>query len=101
MLSIIKPVKALYFNDRKILPFFATIIIKGITIEVNASDNGSGIDHVDFYVDDVLQATITEEPYRWLWDQKTPFKFRHEIKIIAYDGKQNSKEAGLQVWKFL
>lgn len=101
LVSIIKPVKALYFNDRKILPFFATIIIKGITIEVNASDNGSGIDHVDFYVDDILQATITEEPYRWLWDQKTPFKFRHEIKIIAYDGKQNSKEAGLQVWKFL
>jgi parallel beta-helix repeat protein len=101
MLTIIKPGKALYFNDRKIIPFFATVIIKGITIEVNASDNQSGINHVEFYIDDVLKATITEEPYSWLWDQKTPFKFRHEIKIIAYDGELNGKEVGLKVWKFL
>ncbi len=101
LISIIKPVKALYFNDRKIIPFFATVIIKGITIQVNTSDNGSGIDRVEFYVDGVLKATVMEEPFVWLWDQKTPFKFRHDVQIIVYDGEQNSKEAGIQVWKFL
>lgn len=97
---ITKPVKALYLNDKKLFPFFTTIIIKGITIEVNASDNQSGVGKVEVYIDGILKANLTAEPYTWLWDQKTPLKFRHEIKVVAYDESGNHAEAAVSVWKF-
>jgi parallel beta-helix repeat protein len=97
----IKPWKGLYFNDNKIMSLiFLTIIVKGITIAVNVSDNKTGIDHVEFYIDDTLKATVTAAPYEWLWDEKTPFQFRHQIKIVAYDGVGNAAEKLIRVWKF-
>jgi parallel beta-helix repeat protein len=100
VLAITKPEKAVYFNDKKIFPFFTTVIIRKITITVNASDNQSGVNRVEFYIDDTLQATVNATPYTWLWDLKTPLKFRHHIKAIAYDDAGNSAETTMDVWKF-
>jgi lysophospholipase L1-like esterase len=99
--TIIKPQKALYINDKMMLPFPTTVIIKSITIEVNATDNSSGVDHVEFYIDNFLKANLTSEMYAWKWDRRTPLKFNHQIKIVAYDKAGHSTEATMTVWKFL
>lgn len=96
-IDIIKPQKALYINNRMIIPFFATIIIGDIEIEVEASDE-SGINRVDFYVDNTLKETDTAAPYSWRWDEIAFFK--HSIKVVAYDNAGNYADAERNVWIF-
>jgi parallel beta-helix repeat protein len=100
VVAISKPGKALYINDKRICSFPVPIIIKGITITINASDNESGIDHVQILIDNVSAANLTSMPYTYLWDQKTPFKHRHTITAIAYDKVGLTAQTTLDVRKF-
>ena len=56
-------------------------------------------ENVEFYIDDVLKANITSEPYSWTWTDKT--FGRHTIKVVAYDDEGNSASDEIKVWKFL
>jgi hypothetical protein len=87
----------LYLKNRALRPFFSTVILRYITIEVNATDD-SGIDRVEFYIDDKNVGIDTAAPYNWTW--QTPAFFRHTIKIQSYDSFGNSAEKVLEVWKF-
>ena len=60
------------------------LIIGSIDVEVDATDD-TGIDKVEFYIDDETtpRHNATEEPYTWTWDERIFFK--HTIKVIAYD----------------
>jgi len=98
--EITKPIKGFYINNKKIFPLLInTIIIGSIEIEVNASDEISGIDRVEFYIDEELRKTDENEPYNWKWSSKEFFK--HTIKIVAFDKALNSVNSELVVWKFL
>jgi len=99
-IQIIKPEKALYINNKKILPFFTPFIIGNIEIEVNASDEQSEIDRVEFWIDDEYKGNDTTLTYNWTWDERTPFRFRHTIKVIAYDAVENNATDKKEVWKF-
>ena len=94
------PEKALYFNNKMIIPFFLPIIIGSVDVEVTASDP-DGIEKVEFFVDNEYKESDSDWPYRWSWNDHTPFNFRHTLKVVAYDnfGFQNSSE--LIVWKVL
>jgi hypothetical protein len=100
--EIAKPLKALYRNNERIIPFLIPRIIGLIDIEAYIpwgwGEPGSA-ERVEFYIDGALQATITTEPYNWTWTQKTIGK--HVIKVVAYgfDGDSASKE--IEVWKTL
>jgi len=59
---ITQPINALYIFNRPIVPFSIPIIIKGVTIEVDADDNESGIERVEFYIDGELQNNDTTAP---------------------------------------
>jgi len=84
--------KFLYIFDREIMPFFDTVIIGKITVEVDAGD---GIERVEFYIDDVLKFTDYDEPYLWLWDE---FAIgRHEIKVVACDIEGNLAQDKMNV----
>ena len=86
--------KYLYIFDREVMPFFNTIIIGKVTIEVDAGDE-DGIERVEFYVDDVLKYTDYDEPYSWLWNE---FSFgKYEIKAVAYDMEGNKAEDKINV----
>ncbi len=65
---------------------------------MNATDDDSGIDRVEFYVNNQLLGNDTTAPYSWLWNQ-TAF-FRQILTVKAFDkaGNYNSKE--IEVWKF-
>jgi hypothetical protein len=98
-LEITKPIKALYFRNREIFQLSGGILIIGkIDVDVTATDNDSGIDRVEFYVNNQPLGNDTTAPYSWLWNQ-TAF-FRQTLTVKAFDkaGNFNSKE--IEVWKF-
>ncbi len=100
VVEISKPGKALYFKDKLICSFPATVIIKSITITINTTDD-TGVDHVEVLIDGISKINLTNQPYTYLWEDRTPLKFRHDIKVIAYDDAGNNAEETMQVWKFL
>jgi hypothetical protein len=100
-LVITKPKNALYFLNREIMPLAnGTLIIGPIDVDVTATDNDSGIDRVEFYVNDqILQGSDTTAPYSWLWNKRALFRQTLIVKAFDKEGNVNSKE--IEVWKFL
>ncbi|UCD13585.1 MAG: VCBS repeat-containing protein [Thermoplasmatales archaeon] len=100
LVKIIKPENALYIRNKKILPLRKPLIIGYIDIEIEATDEHSGINQIEFYINNKLKSNCTEAPYSWRWDEHTPFRFRHTIKVIAYDNAGNNATKEMKVWKF-
>jgi hypothetical protein len=109
-IDIEKPLPGLYINDvsktpfiskilKLLLPNIKPIIIGPITIEVNITKNTSGVNRVEFYIDDVFQKSDSNEPYNFTWN-KTAF-FTHTIKVIAYDNAGTINIKTLRIRKFL
>lgn len=80
------------------VPFFPAIVIGRINIEVTAYDNESGLEKVEFYIDDDLRWEDFDKPYNWTWTDNVVF-FPYTITVAAYDyfGNQNTDE--IKVWK--
>ena len=96
-LKITKPINAIYFMDRELVPFLLPIILNEITIQANAYDNETGIERVEFYIDGNLKETVTELPYEYLWDEKITNK--HIIEVKAYDYAGNSVSQEIEIIK--
>ena len=96
---ITKPVSGIYFNNKLLFNSATTLIILDIDIEVDAFDDQSGIDRIEFYIDDVIKDTTSYPPYSLLWNERS-FK-RHTIKVIAFDKAGNSASDELSVIKIL
>ena len=89
----------LYRNNRKILEHEdETIIIGWINVKVNVDDAESGINKVEFYVDDELKETISTYPYNWMWDEH--ILLGHTLKTIVYDNAGNTATDEINVWIF-
>jgi len=66
VIELVKPEElCLYITNQKVTPFITTLIIGPIDIEVNASDDQSGIDRIEFYIDDEYKGFDKVEPYYW------------------------------------
>ena len=93
--EIITPGRGLYFRDRYILPRFIrlTQIIGKITVEVNATDNESGINRVEFFYGPLGRKHLgndTTEPYSILWKRdRLRLVHLHQLKVVAYDNAGN------------
>ena len=86
--DVLRPLPGIYvWNSQRLLPYAYPVVFGEMTVRVDASDSGSGIERVEFYrtyyPDTQLMATIEQNPYEWLWDERA-FGF-FKIKIIAYD----------------
>jgi len=90
----------LNFKDRIIFQchFLFIIIIGKTNIEVEASDEISGISKVEIYIDGELRYIDISEPYKWTWDEKS--FFRHRITVIGYDNAGNQEITEIKVRKF-
>ena len=100
-IKVLKPENGIYYKNKKIFPIKFPIIIGPIDIEFNVTlHEGYPIDHVEILIDGVSKQNYTTEPYIYHWDEKTPFRFRHTIKIIAHREYYNNRERELEVWKF-
>ena len=102
--KITSPIKGfLYVNfwdiiTRKIPIFIATIVVGRIEVTATATDSQSGVDRVEFYIDDELKATDTTAPYTWTWLEGLNF-YPYILKVKAYDGVGNQNSAPMKVWK--
>ncbi len=98
-LEITKPVNALYFFNTPIITLSGGILVIGsIEVEVVAADDESGVDRVEFYVNQQLLGNVTTAPYSWMWSQTAFFKQFLTVKAFDKEGNKASKE--LEVWKF-
>ena len=95
--KIVKPEKAIYFNNTRIIPFFIPVVIGSIDIVVNATDENSGVDHVEFYVDDRFKANDFTTPYSWTWSEGVFGMYT--IKVVAYDNAGNQATTEIKVWR--
>jgi uncharacterized repeat protein (TIGR02543 family) len=101
-IEITSPENAVYVLAQKILPFKMPFIFLGVKVTVNASDEDSGIERIEFYIDDVLVENVTEAPYEFNWKRSESFKIKRTIKAIAYDNAGNEAFDELEVmrWRF-
>ena len=83
--------------NRRIIPFFTTVIIGDIDIIAEAIDP-SGINRVEFYIDGQLMETISDASFQWKWTENAFLK--HTIKVIAVDNYENVAEEEISVSKF-
>ena len=97
-IDIVKPKNAIYINNKSIITFFFPVIIGDIQVEVNASDLLSGIDYVEFYIDNKLKFNNSTEPYCMQWN-KWAFG-KHKIKAVAVDKVGYYESDEITVWKF-
>ena len=98
LVEIAKPLNGIYLFDQMVLPSKKPIIIQGITIQVNASDNQSGVKKVEFFVDDVSIGNDSAAPFTLSWhDVRSGTR---QIKVIAYDNAGNSKAVEISVMKW-
>ncbi len=103
IVNITKPDIGIYWRDHKIWPLIKwslfnwtpPIIIRDITVIAVADDGTSGVDYVEFYVDDILMSTNVSEPFEWNWDERV--FFTHVIKVIAYDEAGNTNSLSREV----
>ena len=100
-ITIVSPDEGLYLGGNKVINLGQIIIIigrVGIATNVIDEENGTGISHVEFFVDDELKYNDTDAFYEWIWDE-TAF-FSHKLKVIAYDNAYNMASDEVEVWKF-
>ena len=102
VIELLEPENALYISNNKILPLSHIVAIGSITIQANVSDSGgSGLEKVEFYLDDTLMETYTSSSniYQWTWD--TIAFFKHKLTIKAYDHSDNIKTTNINIFKFI
>lgn len=94
--------QTLYIFDREIIRFsFFTLIFGKITLEAQALDEISGIEKVEFFIDNEMQYSDAVQPYEWVYDDKAIFFHRHTIVLRIYDAAGNSKETDeFDFWVF-
>jgi len=97
-INIVKPQKALYIANYRIMPLLLKTVIYGdIDIEIDASDSTS---FVEFRVDGTIRANDDSEPYTWTWNTRSPLKHRHIIEVVAYGRFGSSATDEITVWRF-
>jgi len=109
-LAITQPRRGFFYLNilggsiQRVFPIFVTTLVIGpIKVIATASDSQSGVNRVEFYVDDVLKDTDytgDNNQYTWLWDERVPF-FPYLLKAIAYDNCGNPSTLTQRVWKVL
>ncbi len=87
----------LYLWGRKIRPFFTTLIIGRITVQVEAYSNQSSLLKVACYIDNTLLGTATSPPYAWLWSEQGIYQ--HIVRVVAVNNYGNTATAQVTVWK--
>jgi len=84
-----KPLNGLYFYNNRLLPLQNTVIFGPIDIQVTGTDN-TGINKVEYRIDNKLLYTDIESNYEWYMNQR--LTGRHQLQITIYDHAGNTIE---------
>ncbi len=99
--SLVTPVaNMLYLFNRPVFPLARTIIIGPVLVTVHASDDQTGVNHVEIYVDGGLMAYTSVGPeYQWQWT--IPAFGSKTLRVVAIDNAGNIKTTEMNVIKIL
>lgn len=97
--TITKPQNGIYCNNLKILPFIVPLILCGaISIWAEVVPDDSGMDRIEFYINDLLQETIQgggpEYEFSLTWG---PFS-KINVKVIAYTFNETASDE-ITIWR--
>ncbi|HWR27627.1 MAG TPA: Ig-like domain-containing protein, partial [Candidatus Thermoplasmatota archaeon] len=74
-------------------------VLVGKTIIVASAHDDSQIEKVEFYINNKLMATVTQDPFQWTWHK---FSFgKKTITIKAYDDSGKQSTASMDVVAFM
>jgi hypothetical protein len=96
--TITGPTTGLYLFGNKLIDMAKTIIIGAFTIEATASDVGSGVASVEFFLDGTSIGSDISSPYSILCSAK--HMGAGTIKAVARDYADNQGEASLDITYF-
>ena len=85
-ISIDKPDNAIYYNDKKLLPYSQPFIVGEITFQISVSDENNVV-NVMFIMNNDIKLKHRNPPYQWNFDEKGFGKYT--IKIVSYDESGN------------
>ncbi len=94
-----KPVINIVYPNNKI-PCFFTLVLGRCDIKVDAYDKESGMNRVEFYIDNNLKFVDYDEPFSWLWNELVKLRL-YTIKVIGYDNAGNRRCDCVKILKFL
>lgn len=78
-------------------PSQSATVTDDLLIEVDASDEGSGIDYVEFFDGETSLSTDSSTPYSYLWNTRTVNNGAHEITVVAHDNAGNTNGSFITV----
>ena len=78
-------------------PLNGSTVSKTINVVASASDE-SGISRVEFYIDGKLAATVSGEPYVYMWNTRSVKNGWHTLTVKAYDKNGNTADASIKVY---
>jgi len=78
-------------------PSALSTLLGSVPIKVQAS-HSSGIDHVEFYIDDSFKAADTSAPYSYTWDTTLFEDGLHTIRARAYNNNGKSSDSEIEVF---
>ena len=87
-ISIARPLENyLYLLDREIvpLPIDTPFIIGDITIQVEVTNETSGINWMQFQIDYSLEGNVTDEPWQWEWQEPVLISRKYLLYVGAFD----------------
>ncbi|KYK24078.1 hypothetical protein AYK25_01970 [Thermoplasmatales archaeon SM1-50] len=76
----------IYLGNRKIIPFFKSIIVGPVSIRIPEE----GFSRAEFYIDGQLKQQVTSFPVLWQWNEKALLKHTLETKVFDSDGNSIS-----------
>ncbi len=70
-----------------------------VNVTVTSNDSNGTVSYVSFYIDDSTVPSFTDDsaPYAWNWDTLGQTPWQHEIRAVATDNENNSREAHIHV----
>lgn len=75
-------------------PAAGTVLRGTVTLAAQATDNGSGVERVEFYLDGTRVGTTTAAPYRIQWQSRQQPDGVYNLWVRAYDKAGNKADAG-------
>jgi len=73
------------------------VFVSGIITISATVEDPSGVDKVEFYIDDLLVFTDTEAPYEYEWNTTAYADGTHMVKVRAYDTLNNMADKSISV----
>jgi len=88
----------IHINSKPLLFVRNTIILGKIMVEINFESDDSEVEKIDFLLNDIIQETIIDSPYQWLWD--SPSNGRFELSVKTYFESGDIKTDSIYCYKF-